>query len=64
MEEAEDNRAAGRKWQRDESSVVSALLTLKEFTKNMMKQLLNVLTVLPILLPNMLYDILLYDILI
>ena len=58
MEEAEDNRVAGRKWQWDESSVVSALL------KNMTKQLVNVLTVLQILLPNMLYDILLYDILI
>ena len=33
MEEAEDNRVAGRKWQRDESSVVSALLTLNKVHK-------------------------------
>ena len=33
MEESEDNRIAGRKWQRDESSCVSALLTLNKVHK-------------------------------
>ena len=33
MEEAEDNRVAGRKWQWDESSVVSALLTINKVHK-------------------------------